>query len=155
METGIANSDVLTVLLLRNHVLWDVTPCRRVSGSWRFEGPCRLYLQGQSVHNEALAQTRSYVTTSPITERSVQSTWLHSNPVSWVATPYPLSCLRCIWPLLLQKWNTFVWTKYAYIALATYLQNTLLKSYCVLNHACLAWGWLTAAETCSVNWLIV
>jgi len=59
----LARSEVLTVVLLRFHVSWYVTPCRLVSTHRRFEGARCRNLQGHSVEERCmtLKVTRVYL----------------------------------------------------------------------------------------------
>jgi hypothetical protein len=41
--------EILTAVVMKGSVLWDITPCTPLKVNRRFEGTCRLHLQGRKV----------------------------------------------------------------------------------------------------------
>jgi hypothetical protein len=41
--------EVLTAAVMKRYIFWDITLCSPLKGSRRFEGRCRLYLQGRKI----------------------------------------------------------------------------------------------------------
>jgi hypothetical protein len=42
-------SEVLTAVVMNSSLLWDITPCSPLKVNQRFEGTCRLHLQGPRI----------------------------------------------------------------------------------------------------------
>jgi hypothetical protein len=42
-------SEVLTALVMKSTIFWDIMPCSPLSVNRRFEGTYRLHLQGQKI----------------------------------------------------------------------------------------------------------
>jgi hypothetical protein len=68
----LVRTEVLTVVLLKIWVFWDVTVCHWASNSWCLEEPWCLHLQGQAVQvslkMEALQSFKTSITTHPVTQ---------------------------------------------------------------------------------------
>jgi hypothetical protein len=41
--------EVLIAVIMKNTVLWDITPCSPLKVNWRFGGTCHLHLQGRRI----------------------------------------------------------------------------------------------------------
>jgi hypothetical protein len=45
---------LLTAVVIKRSVFWDITPCSPLKANGRFEGTCRLRLQGGSIRQEII-----------------------------------------------------------------------------------------------------
>jgi hypothetical protein len=41
--------EVLTAVVMKSPIFWDITPCSPLQLNRRFEGTCRLHLQGRKI----------------------------------------------------------------------------------------------------------
>jgi hypothetical protein len=73
--------EVLTAVIMKSTIFWDITPCSSLSVNRRFGGTYRLHLQGQKIRRARNMHLHQATTTSTIQFISRLSCY-HSTPRS-------------------------------------------------------------------------
>jgi hypothetical protein len=49
LQKAFVGCEILTAVVMKSSIFWDITPCSPLKVNWRFGGTCRLHLQGQRI----------------------------------------------------------------------------------------------------------